>query len=82
MLADRGYEADWCRNALKVQPGRKPRGKVVRYHKRRYRRRNRIQIMFGRLNDWRGISTSDYRMCQTVFSAIAIASAATDMFWL
>ena len=32
-------------------PGRKLRGTVVRYDKRRYKRRNRIEIMFGRLKD-------------------------------
>ena len=37
-------------------PGRKSRGEVVRYDKRRYKRRNRIEIMFGRLKDWRRIA--------------------------
>jgi transposase len=52
MIADRGYDADWFRDALKDKgirpciPGRKSRGKAVRYDKRRYRRRNRIEIMF------------------------------------
>ena len=34
-------------------PGRKSREKPVKYDKRRYKRRNRIEIMFGRLKDWR-----------------------------
>jgi hypothetical protein len=38
-------------------PGRETRGKAVRYDKRRYKRRNRIEIMFGRLKDWRRIAT-------------------------
>ncbi|SMC12865.1 hypothetical protein ROA7745_02697 [Roseovarius aestuarii] len=33
-------------------PGRKQRKKPVKYDKRRYKRRNRIEIMFGRLKDW------------------------------
>jgi len=33
-------------------PGRKSRGKPVKHDKRRYKRRNRIEIMFGRLKDW------------------------------
>ena len=55
LLADRGYDADWLRDALKDKgmkvciPGRKSRKKAVRYDKRRYKRRNRIEIMFGRL---------------------------------
>lgn len=58
MLADRGYDADWFRDALKDKgiraciPGRKGRKKVIRHDKRRYKRRNRIEIMFGRLKDW------------------------------
>jgi IS5 family transposase len=57
VLADRGYDADWFRNALRDKgirpciPGWKSRGKAVRCDKRRYRRLNRIEIMFGRLKD-------------------------------
>jgi transposase len=41
----------------------------------RYRRRNRIKIMFGRLKDWRRIATR-YDRCPKVFpSAIALAAA-------
>ncbi len=52
IIADWGYGADRFREALKNKgirpciPGRTSRGKVVRYDKRRYRRRNRIEIMF------------------------------------
>ena len=59
LLGDRGYDADWFREALKDKgiraciPGRKQRKKTVKYDKRRYKRRNRIEIMFGRLKDWR-----------------------------
>ncbi len=50
MLGDRGYDADWFREALKDKgiraciPGRKQRKTPVRYDKRRYKRRNRIEI--------------------------------------
>lgn len=37
-------------------PCRKSRGKAVRYDKRRYLRRNRIEIMFSRLKDWRRVA--------------------------
>ncbi|WP_144038974.1 IS5 family transposase [Gemmobacter megaterium] len=86
LLADRGYDADWFRDALKDKgiraciPGRKSRGKVVRYDKRRYKRRNRIKIMFGRLKDWRRVATR-YDRCPKVFLS-AIALAATVLFWL
>ena len=63
LLADRGYDADWFRDALREKgikpciPGRKSRTKPVKYDKRRYKRRNRIEIMFGRLKDWRRVAT-------------------------
>ena len=86
MIADRGYDADLFRDALKDKgirpciPGRKSRGKVVRYDKRRYRRRNRIEIMFGRLKDWRRVATRYDRCAKTFLSAVALA--ATVIFWL
>ena len=58
MLADRGYDVDWFRDALKDKgisaciPGRKTRKKTGRYDKRRYKRRNRIEIMSQWLKDW------------------------------
>ncbi len=85
-LADRGYDADWLRKALQDSgitaciPGRKSRKKTVKYDKRRYKRRNRIEIMFGRLNDWRRVATRYDRCPETYLSAIALA--ATVLFWL
>ena len=72
LLGDRGYDADWFREALKDKgirpciPGRKQRKTPVRYDKRRYKRRNRIEIMFGRLKDWRRVATR-YDRCPKVF---------------
>jgi transposase len=60
LLADRGCNADWYREALKDTgirvniPGRKSR-KKIRFDRRRYKRRNRIEIMFSRLKDWLGL---------------------------
>jgi hypothetical protein len=61
-------------------PGRKQRKAAVRYDKRRYKRRNRIEIMFGRLKDWRRVATR-YDRCPKVFLS-AIALAATVIYWL
>lgn len=86
LLADRGYDADWFRDGLEGKrirpciPGRRSRTTPVSYDKRKYRRRNRIEIMFGRLKDWRRIATR-YDRCPTVFFS-AICLAATVMFWL
>lgn len=74
LIADRGYDADWFREALEDNgikpciPGRKSRGNVVRYDKRRYKRRNRIEIMFGRLKDWRRVATRHDRRAKTLLS--------------
>lgn len=84
MLAERGYDADWCRDALQakgIMPrilGRKSWNVPITYDKRRYR--SRIEIMFGRLKDWRRIATR-YDRYPTVFFA-AIALAVTVIFWL
>ena len=86
LIADRGYDADWFRKALKDKgirsciPGRISRGIAVKYDRRRYKRRNRIEIMFGRLKDGRRIATRYDRCARTFLSALALA--ATVMFWL
>lgn len=86
LIADRGYDAARFREALQGKgikpciPSRKSRGKPVRYDKRRYKRRNRIEIIFGRLKDWRRIATR-YDRCPKVFLS-AVALAATVLFWL
>jgi transposase len=86
MLTDWGHDADWFRDALKdkgIRPcisGRKSRGKTIRYDKRRYRRRNRIEIMFGRLKDWRRIATRYDSCAKTFLSAVGLAANA--ILWL
>ena len=57
LLGDRGYDAEWFRESLKDKgkrariPGRRQSKTTVKYDKRRYKRRNRIEIMFGKLKD-------------------------------
>ncbi|KIC45453.1 transposase [Tateyamaria sp. ANG-S1] len=86
LLGDRGYDADWFREALQDKgiraciPGRKKRKTPVKYDKRRYKRRNRIEIMFGRLKDRRRVATR-YDRCPKVF-LLAIALAALVIYWL
>ncbi|QUS36880.1 IS5 family transposase [Falsirhodobacter algicola] len=80
LLADRGYDADWYREALQDKgitpciPSRKSRGKPVKYGKRRYKRRNRIEIMLGRLKDWRRVATRYDRCPKGFLPAIALAA--------
>lgn len=86
MLTDRGWDADWFRDVLPekgITPrisGRKIRNRVVIYDKCRYKRRNRIEIIFDRLKDWRRVATRNDR-CPTSFLS-AIALVATAIFWL
>jgi transposase len=85
-LADRGYDADWFREGLIDKgthpciPGRKSRKTTIKYDKRCYKRRNRIERMFGRIKDWRRVATR-YDRSPTVFLS-AIMLAATVIFWL
>lgn len=85
-LADRATTLTGCDTAFQnsgIQArilGRKSRRKPVTYDKRRYKRRNRIAIMFGRLKDWRRAATRYDRFTQTYLSAVALA--ATVLFWL
>ena len=82
LLGDRGYDADWFREALQDKgiraciPGRKKRKAPVKYDKRS----NRIEVMFGRLKDWRPVATR-YDRCPKVFLS-AIALAALVIYWL
>ena len=86
LLGDRGYDADWFRDALEDKeiraciPSRKQRKKTVRYDRRRYERRNRFEIMFGRLKDWRRVLPR-YNRCPKVFLS-AIPLAALVIYWL
>ena len=86
MLADRGYDADWFRDALTERgitpciPSRSNRKVPIPHDKTLYKQRHRIENMFGRLKDWRRIHTRYDRCAHTFFSAIAIAAAV--IFWL
>ncbi len=86
LLADRGYDADWFRTALKDKgispciPPRKKRKNPADYDDVLYRQRYRIENMFGRIKDWRRIATR-YDRCAHIFLS-AILVAATCCYWL
>jgi transposase len=77
LLADRGYDADWFRNALieiDIQPciaSRKGRKIVASHDADLYRKRHKIENMFARLKDWRRISTRYDRCADLFLSACA-----------
>lgn len=85
LLGNRGYDADWFREALKDKgiraciPGRKQRS-TIRYDKRHCKRRNRIEIIFGRLKDWRRVATRYHRYPKVFLSAIALTALVT--YWV
>jgi transposase len=86
LLADRSHDADWFRDALKDKgikpciPGRTSRGKPFKHDRRRYKRRNRTKIIFGRPKDPRRGATR-YDRCPKVFLS-AVALAATVLLWI
>ena len=78
LLADRGYDADWFRNALLEKgitpciPARKTRKVPATYDKELYKQRHKIENMFGRIKDWRRIAMRYDRCAHTFFSAICL----------
>ena len=86
LLADRGYDANWFRNALidrDIQPcipSRKNRLVPIPHDTVLYRQRHKIENMFARIKDWRRIATR-YDRCADLFLS-ACALAAIVLFWL
>ncbi len=76
-MVQRSFERQGIKACI---PGRKSSEKAVNYDKRRYKRRNRIEVMFGCLKDWRRVATR-YDRCPKAF-LYAIMLAATVLFWL
>jgi transposase len=86
MLGDKGYDADWFREALTKRgiapciPSKANRKMPIPHDKALYRQRHKIENMFGRLKDWRRIHTRYDRCAHTFMSAICIAAAV--IFWM
>ena len=86
LIGDRGYDADWFRQALAARgtaaciPSKRNRKIAIPHDAVLYRQRHKVEIMFGRLKDWRRVATR-YDRCPKVFLS-AIVLAATVMFWL
>jgi len=80
MLGDRGYDAGWLREALRGKgiepciPPKKNRKIQTQYDKTLYKKRHKVENMFGKLKDWRRIATRYDRCAHTFFSAICIAA--------
>ena len=80
LLGGRGCDADWFKEALEDKGiracilDRKQRKIAIRYDKRRYKRRNRIEIAFDRLKDWRRVATRCDRCPKVFLCTIALAA--------
>ncbi len=86
LIADRGYDSARFRAALQDRgiapciPSTRSRKRPIPHDAALYRQRYRIEIMFGRLKDWRRIATRYDRCAHAFFAAITLA--ATVSFWL
>lgn len=86
LIGDKGYDGDWLRQALAARgtvpciPSKTNRKIAIPHDTALYRQRHKIEIMFGKLKDWRRIHTRYDRCAHTFMSAICIA--ATVIFWL
>jgi len=86
LIGDKGYDSDEFRSALIAKdiqpciPPRKGRRTPADFCKKLYKQRHKVEIMFGRLKDWRRVATRYDRCAHTYFSSICIA--ATMIFWI
>ena len=75
LLGDKGYDADWFRQALAERgitaciPSKSNRKKPINHDHELYRQRHKIENMFGRLKGWRRIHTRYDRSAHTFMSA-------------
>jgi len=86
LLADRGYDADWFRNAWMDKgitpciPSKKNQKVQIEHDAILYKKRHKIENMFGRLKDWRRVTIRFDSRAEIFLSACALA--AIVMFWL
>ncbi|WP_156585765.1 transposase [Ensifer sp. Root31] len=86
LLADKGYDADWFRDALaKLKiivciPSRANRKVPIPHDPVLYKQRHKIENMFGKLKDWRRIHTRYDSCAHAFFPSICVAAAV--IFWL
>ncbi len=81
LSAEKGYDSDEFRDALAAKkigaciPPKQKRAVQLGYDKQLSKRRHKIENMFGKLKDRRGIATRHDRCAHTFFSAICLAAA-------
>ena len=86
LLGDKGYDADWFRAALIDRgitpciPSKSNRKIPIPHDATLYKKRHKIENMFGKIKDWRRVHTRYDRCAHAFMSAISIAAAV--IFWL
>jgi transposase len=86
LIGDRGCDSGRFRADLSVRgiapciPSTRSRKQPIPHDAALYRQRHRVEIMFGRLKDWRRIAIRYDRCATTFFGAITLA--AIVIFWL
>ena len=86
LLADKAYDADHWRGYLKsrrirpVIPNRSNRKQPHPFNKHRYKGRNVIERMFGRLKDFRRVATRYDKKAENFLAALCLA--ALVCYWI
>ncbi len=80
LIADKGYDSDAIRDGLKARgirpviPPRCNRKTQIRWNKRLYRERNRIERMIGHLKVNRAIATRYDKLARSFLDALHVAA--------
>lgn len=86
LIADKAYDADSLRKALRerqmipVIPGRSNRKRSIRYDRRRYRERWRVEDGYCRLKDFRRVATRYDKLARNFLAGVMLA--AVVVHWL
>jgi transposase len=80
LLADKGYDSDAIRKDLKnkgikpVIPPRSNRIKTIRYNKKLYKDRNRIERLFGHMKVNRAVATRFDKLAKSFLDTLHVAT--------
>ena len=86
LLADKAYDAGHYRDFLKRQkiepviPAKSNRKIHIPHDEKRYKQRNTVERMFGRIKDWRRVATRYDKLARNFMAAICLASLLC--FWI
>lgn len=86
LLADKAYDAGHFRDFIArrgiqpVIPAKANRKVHIPHNKKRYKHRNTVERMFGRIKDWRRVATRYDKLARNFMAAICLA--ALICFWI